>query len=91
MIVTAFLSILYGVLSIFLNLIPVGGTFPQGFLTGLTFFITQAETWDKFVPVVTLFEVLGAVFLIEAGVFGFRAIDWLYSKIWGSSPSSGGA
>lgn len=89
MITTAILNVVFFFLNFLVNLIPVGGSFPSEFTSALSFFIAQAVLWDKFIPVLTIFTILGLVFTFEAGIFAFRSIDWVYTKFRGGSHASG--
>lgn len=89
MITTAILNVIFFLLNSLINLLPLGGTFPSDFTNALSFFIAQSVLWDKFVPVVTIFTILGLVFTFESGIFAFRAVDWVYTKFRGGSHASG--
>ena len=89
MIITAILNVAYFFLNFLTNLIPAGGSFPSSFTDALSFFISQAVLWDKFIPIATIFSILVLVFTFEAGIFAFRSIDWVYSKFRGGSHASG--
>jgi hypothetical protein len=89
MITTAIIALFRYFITLLLALLPTSSGIPSGFANGLILFISKAEEWNMLIPVNQLFVILGLVFAFEAGIFSFRAIDWLYTKFRGGSHASG--
>lgn len=85
MIASAFIFIignfLKGILSPILLFSDV--VLPASMTTALTDFKPYLSIADGFFPIATLGQVLALVLLVEAIIFGYQFVRWVYSKIPG--------
>lgn len=89
MITNAIINLFFYLLSLLIALIPSSSGFPSDIQTAFTDIFSSASMWNNFLPVYQLLVILGIVFAIEAGIFTFRFIDWIYTKVRGGSHASG--
>jgi len=83
MIITFLITLLSVFMQFLINILPTG-SLPSGISAAITYFVSVMYRFNALLPVDTLFQVVGAFVVFEAGVFGFRFIQWIYHQIWGS-------
>lgn len=78
-----FLKIPYFFLSWLTSLFPVSSGFPQEVHTAATALGGYLGILDPLVPIATLTTVVGIIFSVELGIFGFKTLKWLISHVPG--------
>jgi len=81
MIITLLLNIAYYLVSAILFFFPLGDGFPSEVIDAFTYFGQQTTMIQPIFPFDTLATVLGLTFLLEASIFGFKALRWIISHI----------
>jgi hypothetical protein len=83
MIITGILNIIYG--AVFLVLLPFrllpNATLPPEILGAIGQAGTYFRAFDYFIPTTTFLACLGAVLALEAGIFGYKIVNWIIKKI----------
>lgn len=67
-----------------LGLIPVM-TFPAEFTDSLAQVSQYAGAVDNFLPITSIFLILGLMLVLEAGIISYKIIQWVIKKIPGIS------
>lgn len=81
MITSIFLSLPYYFIAFVISVIPVSTGFPAEFLEAVSGLGGYISMFDMVLPVATLGTVLGIMFSVEIGIFGFKTFKWVWSHI----------
>jgi len=81
MITETFLQIPYYFVSFIIGIIPASSGFPSEFFDAETGLGGYLGMFDILLPIATLGTVLGIMFSVEIGIFGFKTFKWIWSHV----------
>jgi len=84
MIFTIILNIINAFISYFIQLLPIGATFPTTWTTGIYTIWSYINAFSFIVPVDTLLYALGIALTFHLFIFGWNFLHWIYGLIRGS-------
>lgn len=84
MIISAIVKTFASLLAFFMSFLPYGSGLPAEVLNSFKYLISQALSWDYFVPVATGFYLLWIMLGLYFAVYIWSAIRFIYSAIRGS-------
>lgn len=85
MIIEIILGALMGIIGLGISLLPNATPLPLGLDQSLTTFVSFFGGANMFFPIATLVTIATIVFAIEASIFLFKTVNWVYNKLRGSS------
>lgn len=83
MITNFFLDVIYGVAWVLLwplRQLPEA-TLPSGLTTSMASAGGYINPLSNFLPITTLFTIMGAVLVVELGIFTWKGINWLLRRL----------
>lgn len=81
MITDFFLQIPYYFLAFIIGVLPRSEGFPNEFVEAVAGLGGYISMFDMILPVATLGTVLGIMFSVEIGIFGFKTFKWVWSHV----------
>jgi len=69
------------ILSAVLQILPQGGTVPTEFISAVYQIWGDINAFSFIVPITTLLTVLSLAFALHIGIFIFKSIHWIITKI----------
>jgi len=84
MITGFFLNIIFAFVVFLIGLLPLGGTFPTSWTSGIHTIWGAINQFSFIVPVNVLVSALVIAMTFHLFIFGWKALHWLYSLIRGA-------
>lgn len=84
MIFQLFFSVFTFIISALIALLPAPSALPGGISSAVDFFVTYVHPWGAYIPLGTLFTIVGLIVVIEASLNVFSAVEFVYNKFRGS-------
>jgi len=81
MIITILFSVIIGIVTIILNLLPDGAAFPPEFTTGFRTLWNIIWAWDFIIPVQALINCVTITISFWVFVLAWHLIHWILRKI----------
>jgi len=81
MITTAFINFAQYILAFFVQLFPLSAGFPTEVNAAFAYFGGYVGMLDPILPIDTLASVLAILITVELGIFAFKTLSWVFSKI----------
>jgi len=84
MIVTAFITVVFGTINFFLGMLPSADSQNlTNIITSATTLLNYAYAWNFIFPIDTLFSIFLLVLGFEGIIITFRVTIWLFEKLLG--------
>lgn len=83
MIIGFLLNILYGFINLLVGYLPLGGSVPASWTSGIYTIWGYLNSFSFVVPVNTLVICLGIAFIFHTFIFAWHGVHWIISLIRG--------
>jgi len=84
MIVSAFITVVFGSINFFLRLLPTSDSQNvASIVSGFTNILNYAYAWNFVFPIDTLFSIFLLCLGFEAMIISFKVIMWVFDKLLG--------
>lgn len=84
MIFQALINIIFSVLDFIIGLLPDPTSLPDEMSDAFTQIASYLKKVNHYLPMETIFSIIGLIFAIETGLLLFTVFNWLYNKVRGS-------
>lgn len=83
MIIGFLLNILYGFINLLVGYLPVGGSVPSTWISGIYSIWSYVNLFSFVVPVNTILSCLGIALVFHGFIFAWHGIHWVISLVRG--------